>query len=341
LKEAALARALNGLALLVADPDRPPPRGGRFRLHVPDWLPALVNAGRAFITIGAVELFWIVAAWPNGASVITFAAITVILFAPRADQAYTAAMSYMVGTVLAAAFAAIVKFALLPGLSTFAGLSIALGLYLVPAGALIAQPWQSATFTTMAFIFLALLAPANQMSYDPGQFYNTALAIVAGVGAGALSFRVLPPLAPALRTRRLLALTLQDLRRLATGALARTPDGWEGRIYGRLWALPDQALPLQRARLLAALSAGSEIIRLRRIAPRLGLSSDLDAALAALAHGNSAIATARLARLDHLLAARTGAEPEAELALRARTNILAMSEALTQHASYFDGEARA
>jgi uncharacterized membrane protein YccC len=250
-------------------------------------------------------------------------------------------MSYMVGTVLAAAFAAIVKFALLPGLSTFAGLSIALGLYLVPAGALIAQPWQSATFTTMAFIFLALLAPANQMSYDPGQFYNTALAIVAGVGAGALSFRVLPPLAPALRTRRLLALTLQDLRRLATGALARTPDGWEGRIYGRLWALPDQALPLQRARLLAALSAGSEIIRLRRIAPRLGLSSDLDAALAALAHGNSAIATARLARLDHLLAARTGAEPEAELALRARTNILAMSEALTQHASYFDGEARA
>ena len=128
-------------------------------------------------------------------------------------------MGYMVGTVLAAVFAAIVKFAVLPGLATFAGFSIALGLYLVPAGALIAQPWQTAMFTAMTFIFVTLLAPANQMSYDPAQFYNTALAIVAGVGAGALSFRLLPPLSPALRTRRLLALTLRDLRRLATGAI--------------------------------------------------------------------------------------------------------------------------
>ena len=61
----------------------------------------------------------------------------------------------------------------------------------------------------MTFIFVTLLAPANQMSYDPGQFYNFALATIAGVGAGALSFRLLPPLSPAFRTRRLLALTLQ------------------------------------------------------------------------------------------------------------------------------------
>ena len=104
-------------------------------------------------------------------------------------------------------------------------------------------------------------------------------------------------------------------------------------------ALPDEAEPLQRSQLMAALSVGSEIIRLRRIAPRLGLGSELDAALAALAQGDSAIATARLARLDHRLAARPGAEPETQLALRARANILAMSEALTQHASYFDAGA--
>ena len=72
----------------------------------------------------------------------TFAAIVVILLAPRGDQAYAIAMGFMVGTVLAAVFAAIVKFAVLPGLTTFAGFSIALGLYLVPVGALAAQPWQ-------------------------------------------------------------------------------------------------------------------------------------------------------------------------------------------------------
>jgi hypothetical protein len=75
------------------------------------------------------------------------------------------------------------------------------------------------------------------------------------------------------------------------------------------------------------------------MAPRLGLGADLDAALVALAHGNSALATARLARLDDLLAARPGPGPEAQLALRARSSILAIEEALTQHASYFDAGA--
>jgi succinate dehydrogenase cytochrome b556 subunit len=48
-----------------------------------------------------------------------------------------------------------------------AGFSIALGLYLVPAGALIVQPWQTALFTAMAVNFVPLFAHANQMSYDP------------------------------------------------------------------------------------------------------------------------------------------------------------------------------
>jgi predicted permease len=48
---------------------------------------ALANAARAFVTIGAVEVFWIATAWPNGTSAITFAAISVIIFAPKADAA--------------------------------------------------------------------------------------------------------------------------------------------------------------------------------------------------------------------------------------------------------------
>src|ERR1700726_4529760 len=60
----------------------------------------VVNAGRAFVVIGAAELFWIVTEWPNGAQAITFAAIAVILLAPRADQAYAAAKGFMVGTAI-------------------------------------------------------------------------------------------------------------------------------------------------------------------------------------------------------------------------------------------------
>jgi uncharacterized membrane protein YccC len=331
---AGISHALNGLALLVADLARPVPRRGGVRLRVPDLLPSLVNAGRAFVTIGAVELFWIMTEWPSGALAITFATIGVTLFAPRADQAYATAMGFMVGTGLTAAFAAIIAFAVLPNLETFGAFSLAIGLVLVPAGAGMAQPWQTATFTAMAANFVPLLAPANQMSYDTVQFYNTAVAIVAGVGAAALSFRLIPPLSPAFRTRRLLALALHDLHRLATGPIPHTPNDWESRMYGRFSALPDEAQPLQRSQLLAALSVGSEIIQLRHIARRLNLSSELDAALEAVTRGDSAIATDHLARLDEALAARTGAA-----ALRARGSILAISEALTQHASYFDAGA--
>ncbi len=172
------------------------------------------------------------------------------------------------------------------------------------------------------------------MTYNTAQFYNAALAIVAGMGAAAVSFRLIPPLSPAFRTRRLLDLTLRDLHRLATGPIPRMPDDWEQRMYGRFAVLPDQAQPMQRSLLLAALSVGTEVIQLRRIARRLGLGTALDGALEALADGQSAIATTRLSHLDKMLAAR----PAAGLAaLRARGLILAISEALTQHASYFDG----
>jgi uncharacterized membrane protein YccC len=328
---AGISHALNGLALLVADSVRPTPRRGSVRLRVPDWLPALVNAGRAFVVIGAAELFWIVTAWPNGASAAAWAAIGVILLALRADHAYDAAIVYMLGTGLGVAFAALVKFAVLPQVVTYFGFSIILGLYLVPTGALIAQPRHPALFTAMAANFVPLLAPTNEMNYDTQQFYNSALAIVAGLTSATLSFRLIPPLSPAFRSRRLLALTLRDLRRLATGPIPRTPADWEGHMYGRLSAMPDRAEPLQRAQLLAALSVGTKIIQLRRITQQLNLQSELDAALESIVRGDSAAAVSRLAALDKTLATRPGAA-----ALRARGRILAMSEALSQHAVYFD-----
>jgi uncharacterized membrane protein YccC len=336
---AGISDALNGLALLVNSPVRPlaPHRG--FRLRVPDWLPSLVNAGRAFVAIGIVAIFWIFTEWPNGALAITFTAIGVLLLAPLADRASAAAIEFAAGTALGTVFSAIIAFAVLPGLETFEAFSLVLGLYLIPAGALMAQPWHTAMFTSMTVYFCVLIQPANEMSYDTQQFYNSALAICTGLGAAAFSFRLVPPLRPAFRTRRLLELTLRDLRRLATGPIPRAPGDWEGRTYGRLTALPDAAEPLQRSQLVAALSVGTEIIQLRRIVPRLGLGTDLSAPLEALARGNCTIAATRLAQLDDRLASPPGAGSEASLALRARGSILAISEALIQHASYFDAGA--
>jgi uncharacterized membrane protein YccC len=261
------------------------------------------------------------------------------LYSPTADQAYANAKSHFVGIGLAAALAAIFKFAVLPGSQTFVGLAIVIGLVLIPAGTLSALSWQAAIFGSVASWFVPLMAPENPITYDTLQFYNSALAVVAGAGAATLAFRLLPPLSPAFRTRRLLALTLRDLRRCPTAPILPTRGRWESKVYGRLSVLPEQAEPLQRAQLLAALSVGTEIIRLRRIARRIHLGVDIDAALEGVARRQSALATERLAEIYNALGALPGVGPRARITLRAQGSIRAISEALGRHALYFDSGA--
>jgi uncharacterized membrane protein YccC len=340
---AGIAHALNGLALLAVDPAQPASRRGIKRFRVPDWLPALINAGRACMTVATVALFWIITAWPDGGLAVTFATVVALVLAPRAEQAYAAAVAFTAGAILDLVLTAIVAFAVLPvlGIERFAGFSFVLALFLVPIGALLAQakqPWQVGMFTAMTLLFVPLLRPANPMTYDQEGFYNASSAIVIGAGFGALAYRLLPPLSPAFRARRLLALTLRDLRRLAIG---RRQQDWEGVVYGRLSAMPDQATPLQHALLLAALSAGNEIIQLRTIARRLGIGPNLDAALAAVADGGCARAIAQLSRLDLMLANDASGRQPGPSVLRARGSIFALSEALAKHAAYFDAETNA
>jgi uncharacterized membrane protein YccC len=338
-----ILRVLDGLTLLV-DAANPPSSGHRSsRPIVPDWLPALVNAARAFVVIVAAELFWIATAWPNGATTFVFAAIVMLLLSPKGDLAYGGSIAFALGVVICVVVAAIIKFAVLPAFETFPAFCLALGLYLVPAGFALAssrQPAAIAVFGSIAVNVMPLIAPTNPMTYDTSQFYNTALAIAVGCGIAPLAFALLPPLSPALRTRRLLSLTLRDLRRAIVLPPAKLED-WEGLMYARLAALPDQAEPLQRAQLLAALSVGSEIIQLRHLAACVGAAVELDAALAAFAQGNSAIAIARLRQLDRRLASAPDAGADETTALRARARILVICEALSEHASYFDAGAPA
>jgi uncharacterized membrane protein YccC len=236
------------------------------------------------------------------------------------------------GCVLSAIGAAIIEFAVLPKVETFIGFSIVLGLYLIPVGALVAQPWQTPVFLAMTYLFVPLLAPANQMTYDTVRYYNFALAIVAGTVVGTLSFRLLPPLSPAFRTRRVLMRTLRDLRRIATSSAPPSREDWEGRMFSRLAALPNAATPLQRARLVTALAIGREIIELRRIV----LGAELDWALAAFAQGNSAAAIERFNELDRRLAALPDSEPGTSLAMWPRALVLAICDGLDDHHPYFD-----
>jgi uncharacterized membrane protein YccC len=341
---AGMLQVLDGLALLVDAPGQPSPGARGFRLSEPDWLPALLNAARAFLAVGAVELFWVATAWPNGASAIVFVAILVLLLSPKGDLAYGGSLAFALGTGGAVVCAAAIKFAMLPALQTFPAFCVALGLFFLPAGFAMTvsrQPAVTTVLTAMAFNFMPLLTPTNEMNYDTTQYYNSALAIVVGCGVAPLAFSLLPPLSPALRVRRLLALTSRDLRRLAIAPVLPTPEDWESRIYSRLTALPDQAPPLQRAQLLAALSVGTEIIGLRQMAAHLGATAELDAALNDIALGHSTEAIAKLRQFDDRLASTRETGTEATMALRGRGRILIISEAIAEHGHYFDAGAHA
>jgi hypothetical protein len=112
-------------------------------------------------------------------------------------------------------------------------------------------------------------------------------------------------------------------------------------VLGRLSAMPNEATPLQRAQLLAALSAGCEIIHLECIARHLDLGPRLSAVLASLAESHGARAIAQLTRLDGVLATDAVSGPGTNAALRARASILVLAEVLTKHGAYFDTEAGA
>jgi Fusaric acid resistance protein family len=106
----------DGLALLSASPPR---SSRRFRIVAPDWLPAFINAVRAFLTIGAVTIFWIVTQWLSGTLAIVFATAAVSLLAPRAEQAYSSTLNFIVGVSIAAVGALVVLLAVLPNTEGF------------------------------------------------------------------------------------------------------------------------------------------------------------------------------------------------------------------------------
>jgi uncharacterized membrane protein YccC len=257
----------------------------------------------------------------------------------QGDLAYSASMTFLKGCVLGTSVAAVLVFAILPRATSFPSLCLALGLALVPLGFLLARARTPLFYFAASVNFIPMLSITNGMTYDASQFWNSSSAILVGVACGAIAMRILPPLSPAIRTQRLLALTLADLRRLAKRASPGSQDNWESHGFARLLAMPDQAEPVERAELVAAVAVGTEIVRLRHVAPRFVPSAAVDAPLQALAEGRSGEAIERLRDLDRLLAALPRAEAASRILLRAQASILAICGQLAEFGPYFDDRA--
>lgn len=324
-----LSRAANAMALL-GTPREAIDDHRRSRVYVPDVLPVIVNGARVGLAVTAAAAFWIELAWPGGQGALTFAAVVTILFAPQADKAVGIVRQFGLGVAFAAILGGIAEFAILPDQQSFVALNLVIGAVMIPAAAMAAGTWNKFFFTAITFIFLALLAPANRQTYDLAGYINQAGSIVVGIVSALLAFRLIPPPSGALRTRRLLALTLRDTRRFAAGRRLRSQRSWLGLQTARIGALPAEAMPVDRARLVAGFAAGTSLLWLRQeTTTGLAGRTNLAGALSAYAAGDPARAIGHLRALD-------ASQPDGPDALRVRAEIVLLTDLLIRHRPYFE-----
>ena len=111
--------------------------------------------------------------------------------------------------------------------------------------------------------FVPLVAPANQISYDTGAFYNSALGIVVGCAIAGAALRVLPPMPVSVRARRTVAAAEADCAAVRTGAWHPNAAQWRDRMRTRVGTLPPGANPAAFQHLLALFGSGADAMRAR------------------------------------------------------------------------------
>lgn len=250
---------------------------------------AVVGAVISTVTVLAASAFWILSAWPNGPTAVTFAGIMCAIMGARDNPAAASAM-FLKMSVVGAVIAAIYLFAVLPQLSTFAALVIALAPFYLACGLLLTS--SAAVPFTMPLIFVGggLIGLSNVMTYDFAAFANNAIGYVIGIGIGAAALGLLRPLGTGWAVQRLMRGMFGDLAHVCGAGVTYQRSAFESLMFDRINALFMRLDPMvteQRAMLqasLAGLRIGLNALALRTLLlPPEAMSSaqDILAALAA------------------------------------------------------------
>lgn len=305
---------------------------------------AILVGGISLLTILAASAFWILTAWPNGPTAVTYAGIICAIMGARDDPA-AAAAGFLKMSVLGALIGGIYLLLVLPPLSTFPALVVALAPFYLVCGLFLSAGVPAVM--PVIFVVGGLTSISNTMTYDFNVFLNDYLSYVVGIGIGGLALRLLRPLGTEWVVRRLTNGVLRDLARIAVSAVSETRTAFESRMFDRINALLMRLNPMvdaQRAVMqggFASLRVGLNILALRRDRGELpaAAATAVDRALAALAEhfGRAARNKCALSPLPSLETAR-----DAVLALDVTTVFTQVAEslygietALRQHPGFF------
>lgn len=322
------------------------PSTARYR----DVVLALVAGATSTGAVLLTAAFWIASGWTHGSSAVIFSGVICSILAAL-DEPAAAAANFLLMTILSAVIAAFYLFAVLPMIDGFASLVMVLLPFYLPFGILLGLPGIGIRVTPLGLNIVALLGLTNTPTQpDLASFINSSSALIVGIGAGILMFRLFRPLGVEWTIRRVRGGVLRDLERLASPDANVSRTRFASRMFDRinaLFARLDIAQPEQRATMrsaLAALRIGFNIMTLKAV--RGDLTHDaaraVDRVLAALARHFGRLAAGQsvsetLGEIDDavalLLERPTGPADETLTAL------VAIGSALHRHADLF-GQAR-
>lgn len=309
---------------------------------------ALIGGAISCVTVMTASTFWIATAWPHGWLAVTFAGIMCSVMAAQ-DNPASSVTIFLKMSFFAVIVAALYLFALLPTLSTFPALVVALAPLYIAYALFLTAPRAIPFVMPMIFITGAQLGLTNAMNYDFAEFLNNFVANVTGIGIGAMALTLLRPLSTEWAVQRLTLGIMVDLSRAAGSNQTEDRSAFESRMFDRINALLMRLDPMdaqQRAAMqggLASLRVGMNILALRR--NRLMLPADaaasVNAAIAALANHFARAARGRATGLQNplplLAAARDRVLPDEGNALQTFTAeaLYSIETTLAQHPEFF------
>lgn len=235
---------------------------------------AVIGGAISTITVLAASAFWIFTAWPNGTMAVTFAGIMCAIMGGRDDPA-SAAIVFLKMLIVSTVFAGLYLFLVLPPLTTFPALVVALAPFFLVCGLFLAVPATIPYALPIVMNASALIGVSNAMTYDFAVFANNFAGYVVGIWIGAAALRLLRPLSTEWAVQRLTRGVMADLARMAQAPLTEPRSAFESRMFDRINALLMRLDPMvapQRLAMqggLASLRVGLNILALRSYRPLL------------------------------------------------------------------------
>jgi uncharacterized membrane protein YccC len=198
-----------------------------------DYGMALLSAFAAALTVGLVCCFWIATAWPDGATAAMMAAVLCSFFAAQ-DDPVPAILSFLYCTAIAIVIDTVYLFAILPVVTSFEMLVLALAPTFLVLGVLIARPATFLAGLAIAVNGASMLALTDTYNANFADFVNTSLAALAGMAAAATVTAIIRSVGAAWSARRLQRAGWRDIARAASRHAAIERPALAARMLDRL-----------------------------------------------------------------------------------------------------------